>query len=326
MTLNIAMIGAGFSSAVFSWHMRKKVNCNLQIFEKSRGSGGRLSRHYTSNYSFDIGAQDLIIDSKNASPLIKHAIKQKALLAWQPTFRLDTANKNTRINFDDIACYCGNGSMNYFVKWLFDQTTIFYQTKIVELVKKNQSYFLISEKKEHFGPFDMVIFSCPTPQIQALSSVFDKELSQVHYSSCMVVNLGLSESLPVSTPHVIKHEKSIARWLIQTHLKPNASSNPGLTIQSKNLSFQELTDNKEQLLTNMIKQAQDILNTPLDIQYKHHHIWRYAKCNSPIANKYLFKSNLGIIGDCFNPKSSASNLEACIESAISLSHYIEKFL
>ena len=51
---NIAIIGAGFSAASFSYFIKK----DLDIYEKSRGAGGRCSTRRVENVGlFDHGLQ-----------------------------------------------------------------------------------------------------------------------------------------------------------------------------------------------------------------------------------------------------------------------------
>ena len=325
MSFKIGVIGAGISSAVFS-KLVKDVAL-VEVFEKSRGTGGRLSRHFAQGFNFDIGCQDIILPSPFIPNIVSNAITENALVPWKPTFRIHNAQDDTiNINLEDIACYCGNGNMNQFAKWAFDDTKITFQTKIIELISKDRAWFLLSDNGKQYGPFDMVVLSFPAPQIMALTQAFNEELSKVKYDSCLVINLGLHKALSAETPEVIKSEEKLARWIIQSHLKPNLKSKPGITIQSKPLDYFDLIKDKENLSKEMIKETVAIIDNDFKIEYKSEHVWRYSKCTRPINMSLLYKNNIGVIGDCLKVNSKQSNIESCIDSAINLSQHIKKYI
>jgi predicted NAD/FAD-dependent oxidoreductase len=72
----------------------------------------------------------------------------------------------------------------------------------------------------------------------------------------------------------------------------------------------------------MLKEANQILNTKLEITYLKTHLWRYSKCINPLSVEFLLLDNLAIIGDCMQPIAQLSLLESCIESAAQLSKHI----
>lgn len=53
--MNIAIIGAGMSGIIVAEKMQPYAN--VQIFEKARGVGGRMSTRYADDYQFDHGAK-----------------------------------------------------------------------------------------------------------------------------------------------------------------------------------------------------------------------------------------------------------------------------
>lgn len=160
----------------------------------------------------------------------------------------------------------------------------------------------------------------------ALTPTFNDELSKVTYDSCMIVSLGLSKALPSATPEVIKSEETLSRWLTQSHLKPHSTSKPGIVIQSKPLDYLHITQNKEALSREMVKECATIFNHEVEVEYKKEHIWRYSKCIRPLNKPLLYENQIGIIGDCIETRANQSNIESCIESAIKLSQHIKNLI
>ncbi len=62
MKPNLAIIGAGFSGIFLAQELREFFE--VKIFEKSRGSGGRMSTRYAENFTFDHGAQYFTAESE----------------------------------------------------------------------------------------------------------------------------------------------------------------------------------------------------------------------------------------------------------------------
>ena len=62
MTKKIAVIGAGLAGITFACKMKGKFDVN--VFEKSRGVGGRMSTREENQFTFDHGAQFFKIKKK----------------------------------------------------------------------------------------------------------------------------------------------------------------------------------------------------------------------------------------------------------------------
>ncbi len=320
MTIKIAVVGAGLSSAIVC-HQLKDL-AQITVFEKARGIGGRLSRHYQNGYVTDLGAQDIIISDLTHSSIINHSVKAGVLHPWQPRFLVGNNQEKKLIDLNTTDCFCGHGSMNAWVKWLLRDTEVVFQSRIHDIVKKDSGYMLETEAHHSFGSFDIVVITCPAPQVIDLVPSLANTLQNIEYSSCLIVNLGLSGKLPPSVPDVIKSEETLCRWLIQAHQKPYSESKPALTLQSKPLDYQTASQEKESLCQQMINDAKAIYDCPFDIEYRHQHLWRYSQCLNPITGHYLLQDNIAVIGDAFNPKGQ-SPLEACIDNAVSLSEKIK---
>lgn len=318
MPNSIAIIGAGLSAATLNYYLQSKAE--ITVFEKARGAGGRLSRHQYQDFYFDTGAQDFIQSTNHTSDFIENAMSKKILAPWQPRFRINNGSTKTDTDIKHQPIFCAQGSMSALIKPYLLSAQTHFNTRIKQLVNKDNQYFLITNDTQQYGPFNKVVFTCPAPQVMALTKQFDDALKAIEYSSCLIVHVGLGKALPQQSPDVTKSENTTLRWLIQPARKPGNISQPALTLQSKALPFENLQDNKDSLSQKMIEEACTLLDCPLDIVYQKQHLWRYSKCLSPIKQPYLADKNLFVIGDCLQPKPELSLLESCIESAKQLVH------
>lgn len=317
MKKKIALIGAGLSNGILAYLLKDKFD--ITVFEKARGVGGRLSRSSIDRHTFDLGCQDFIFAKLLDNAIIKKAINQNVLLPWQPTFQQQGYGQSKNVAINDLAIYCGNPSMNAFVKWLFAGVIVKSQQKIIALDKSNKKVHLNTEK-EGFGPFDFAVISSPAPQAIMLDNTFEKALSPVNYSSALMVNLALEKPLEKNIATVIKNESGFCRWLIQQHQKPGRELNPSLTLQSKDEDFEKIKSQQVTYQNQMIAEAKACLKNDFLIKAQKSHLWRYSKCQNPIPKPFLKNDNVAIVGDCFSINANNSTIENAIESSIALSH------
>ncbi|MDF1756841.1 MAG: NAD(P)-binding protein [Legionellaceae bacterium] len=317
MSKNIAIIGAGISGAVLSKQLSQ--NHCVSVFEKARGSGGRMSSHRYESYSFDKGAQDIQISNEDVYIIIKPALDEKIILPWKPTFMMVKEGKKIWQDIEQNTIFSGSGNLNSLVKWFLEDTKVYYGNEVTQLEKKGQRWYLHTKDEKDYGPFDLVIMSQPTEQIIALAPEFKTIVEDVQYSSCLMLYLGLNHPLSTKLPHVIFSPDTLTRWIIQNHLKPGIKTESSLTLQSKPISYTKDTKSIKKLIETMIGDAEELLESTFEINYQHHHMWRYAKVlsSNPIRSYFDKDKGLGIIGDALG-KNTESGIESAILSALDI--------
>jgi hypothetical protein len=318
----IAIIGAGVAGAFLANQLHQRYA--VTIFEKGRGSGGRLSRLQAHNYSFDKGAQDFCLTDKKVLAVFKPLLDAKILTYWQPRFQIVNKHEKKWESVGDNKHLVGVGHINALVKYFLSPIKVLYGTKISALKRRNNQWMILTDSHTDHGPFDTVIMTQPAEQVLEIAPQFQSALKDITYSSCLMIYLGLKKALSKKQADVMLCNKSMTRWIIQAHLKPGMHSLPGLTIQSKSMSYGLLKKNTETIIKSMLQEVENILEEKLLIEYQAKHIWRYAKCNNPIEHGSLWDagSGLGVIGDGLVSKTS-SGIEAAILSAMDLARRLE---
>ena len=79
--MNIAIIGAGISGIAMAKELSKN-NINIDIFEKSRGRGGRTGTKRVDNLNFDLGAQYLNNFDDEFQTVIEDMKKNNVVDIW----------------------------------------------------------------------------------------------------------------------------------------------------------------------------------------------------------------------------------------------------
>ena len=79
----LAIIGAGLSGLMLARQLASCASCDL--FEKSRGLGGRLATRYTDDYQFDHGAPDFTATSAAFRAFVRTLEQAGVVAPWQAT-------------------------------------------------------------------------------------------------------------------------------------------------------------------------------------------------------------------------------------------------
>ena len=130
--MRIAVIGAGLSGLSFAHSSRGFAD--IQLFEKSRGVGGRLATRRAADYEFDHGAQFFTCRSKSLKSLLKNDDFQSAVSEWQPKLVTLAPDSETYKRTWFEPHYVGAPSMTAFPKRLAQGLAISYSTRVLSLI------------------------------------------------------------------------------------------------------------------------------------------------------------------------------------------------
>lgn len=168
--MKIAIIGAGLSGCNAYLNL-KKQNHDIVIFEKSRGTGGRLSTKYIDDKFIDHGTP--FINTKDYTfPNFLDFLDKKVN---------ENVLKNINKNY-----YSTNG-INKLCSSLINKKNLLTNTKIVNASLNNNKWTLVDEDNNTYEDFDFLVLTIPATQI--LENNFDldeatkKQLENVLYES-----------------------------------------------------------------------------------------------------------------------------------------------
>lgn len=282
--MNIAIIGAGFSGC-YLYSKLKEKNHNITIFEKSRGTGGRLSTKYIDDKFCDHG-----------TPYFKSS---NFLFSC---FCDDLVYKD--ILYKEGEYYYPTSGINKMCSSLINKENLKTQTKIVKCEKTKNKWSLKDEKGKSYKNFDYLILTIPATQVLELDielrKAFINKLSKVTYSS--IGTLILHDEGKFSVDKDIQQSQFFKKAI-------DNSSKYGY----KNFSSFVFHANEDFSTTNNYKTKEELGNEILNyINYfqkinisenvnKIAHLWKYAFVKNRINNDFLNDkdNSLSICGDFF---------------------------
>ena len=279
MMKKIAIIGAGITGITLAHKLQK--TCEVIIFDKSRGVGGRMATRRADPYQFDHGAQFFSAHSDEFKEFLKPLISQKIVTPWQATFAEVDHNGiiEQRQWHNDSPHFVANPGMNALAKFLSKDLHISLNSQISHL-EYDQKWCLITVNNEKFTGFDWVIVTAPAEQAaRILPTDFEHSnaIKKIKMQACFSLMLGFDEPLTLPFDAARIHNADIS-WLSVNSSKPYRGTPYSLLIHSTNQwAEQHIDNNNDDMQTHLHQATSRILKLPLDhAKHKAIHAWRYA--------------------------------------------------
>lgn len=323
---NIAIIGAGLAGLTAANVLKDLAHVTL--FEKSRGTGGRMATRRNEAYHFDHGAQFFKAKTSAFINFLSPMIEKNIIKRWDARFIEFDGNKITKqqIWSDKPAHYVGSPHMNAVGKYLAQDLNISLNTRIQTMAKENHQWRLIDDKGNEQGAYDWVISAVPAPQaldILPPQTSFYQDLTSVNMKACFSLMLGFNDPLPVSFDAALVRGMDIS-WISVNSTKPERPPNFTLLVHSTNKWAQtHIDDDPLDVIDYLCQQASKVIG--LDVKEAEHkaiHGWRYANIEKQAGNAYLIDmdNKLGTCGDWL----IQGRVEAAFTSGYTIAHKIRE--
>ena len=322
MSNRVAIIGAGLAGISIACLINKKFD--TEIFEKSRGIGGRMSTRNASPFNFDHGAQYFKIKSKEFMNFATNLIEKEVIKTW--SFRHAFFNENNleklKMITDKDKYYVGAPNMNSIIHYLSKGFKINLNTKINKIIKKNNKWCLYDEDKKTFSEFNWVILCLPAEQ--ALNLIYEKIyfynlLKHIKMRGCFSLLIGRDKDLSLNFDAAYIQNNDIV-WIASNNSKPNRNNNHSLIINSSyDYAKKNINTSREVVINHMLNlinklTKKDLSNSALISL----HQWRYAEAeNNPVQNYFIDENEkIAVCGDWF--------INSRVEDAFTSAHELSK--
>ena len=325
---SLLIIGAGISGLAVARALRENISPNklsIDIVEKSRGFGGRMSCRQTkvgtSLLFFDHGAQFFTARTKEFQILLTPLIKSGLIREWLP--KLVTLSATKKIYKRDwfekhyICCHGMNGLAKSLVSQLKgNDVNIRTNAKVKNIIRLNASsgkkhwQAQIGEEEQKLG-YDWIISSIPAQQnLQIFHKAQLKpslNLESFGHSPCFSFMLALKSNFSLPFDAAVVKESPIS-WISNTSSRRANDSIDGLVIHSTNTWAEENIekDNEaiadilfENLTRILMKIDNSYGNLAQNIDHTDIHRWAHAKTKNKAGRDFLINKDqgLGFCGD-----------------------------
>ena len=313
----IAVIGAGMAGIACARTLMQAGH-EVQVFEKSRGAGGRMSTRHTEFGSFDHGAQYFTVrdarfqQALNTSPTRVAAWRANTISVQDSSGRVVVAAKPQQHEH-----YVATPGMNALVRHWAEPTALHLDT-LVELIEPDrlnasrwqlQTSGLGDSRQVHAG-FDAVLLALPATQALALLRAsgqlpkVQERIAHTEVAPCWTLMLAFPQAVRGAAfgPHWQAARSAHHRisWLARETSKPGREAIERWTVQaSPEWSKRHIEDNAERVKAKLLRGFTEITGIRAMPPYAEVHRWLYAQTVTPLGQSHVWdaKQGLGLCGD-----------------------------
>jgi renalase len=165
----VAVIGAGLAGAACAQGLRQG-GAEVTLFEKSRGSGGRMATRRaewseadgsTQRADFDHGAQLFGVRHARFGAFVARAQRAGAVAPWRAKVHAPWPAGGTRDHFVPVP------QMSALVRHTLGELPVLLQHTVQRLQRVSAGWQVVSDRGVH-GPFDQVVVALPPAQAAVL--------------------------------------------------------------------------------------------------------------------------------------------------------------
>lgn len=295
----VAIIGAGLAGVALARTLNKLAEVN--IFEKSRGLGGRMATRRAEDFQFDHGAQFFTARSPQFQSLLS-TLDEACLRSWDArVLTLEQGKKAFKREWFETH-YVAMPQMNSLAKSLAEELVVSLNTEVAAIDRAGSRWQLRDRRGAKLGEFDWIISSAPAPQTRALMpEEFSgrNALLEVEYSPCYALMLGFTSRPSVNFDAAVVRNEAVA-WIAVNSRKPGRNTGFSVVAHSNHQWSRQFPDDDEALSQAM----SDSLSALTDIDctaavHRSLHRWRYARVERDLQTDYLLDSRqqLAACGD-----------------------------
>lgn len=303
--VKIAIIGAGISGLALANTI--KNNAEIELFEKSRGFGGRVATRRANDFNFDHGAQFFKVKTLEFHNYIQPMLDQNIIKLWEARFIeiIDGKITNKRTWGNDPANYVGTPSMNSIGKYMAEGLNV-QLSKKVERISKEDKWVVYDENNEALGEYDWVISSIPPLQAQQMIpdlNVIFPNIKEYEMLACFSLMLGYEQPLELDFDAALVKGFDIS-WISVNSSKPSRDNNYTLLVHSTNKWAQEnIEKDRDWVKDYLCDELKKIIPIKTEkAEYIGLQGWRYANIMKQKKGFEYFLNNenqIGLCGDWF---------------------------
>ena len=297
-THRIAVIGAGICGASVA-HQLRQYRATVSVFEKSRGSGGRMAtRRLENDLSIDLGAPFFTAHDQQFLEQVILWEQQGYVAKWEGNL-FQYSNGQLQPSTDRQPRWVGTPRMSSLPRALLSGTNTHYQTLITTAHRDGNQWWLHDDHQQKFGPFTHLVITVPANQ--ALELLHDTpdlsaQVEKARFSAAWVIGLLFEQPLDTAIDGCFV-EGGPLRWITRDSSKPErATASDRWVIQaSAEWSQSYLEQSPKWVIETLTGHFADLLKCPIPAAHQAlAHRWRYANASQSIPSYTLSDAEMGL--------------------------------
>ena len=280
MTVPIAIIGTGIAG-LSAAHALHKAGHAVHLFDKSRGSGGRMSSTRSEAGALDLGAQYFTARDRRFVDEVQHWQAKGWASEWEPHL-YNHKNGQLTPSPDEQIRWVGSPRMSAITRGLLEHLTVTFTCRITDLFRGEKHWHLQDADGKDHGPFSHVIVATPAPQATALLASAPKLASAaagVKMDPTWAVALAFETALDTKMDGCFVQDSPLD-WLARDSSKPLRDSQPDTWVlhATSAWSRQNLDLSKEAVIEQLHGAFAELMHVAIPAPiFTQAHRWLYAR-------------------------------------------------
>uniref|UniRef100_A0A7S4IK06 Amine oxidase domain-containing protein n=1 Tax=Vannella robusta TaxID=1487602 RepID=A0A7S4IK06_9EUKA len=311
MPHRVGIVGCGLAGLVAA-RVLSSSGCEVVVWDKSRGPGGRLAAKRSPHGDIDFGAQYFTCSDSVFIEQVDKWVENGVVVPWEVSPAVIDVPGRIEAKESSTKRFVGSLKMTSISRELEKdiKSLVHYETLITS-VTRHENQWKISTNEDTVGVVDTVIVN--TPPKQALpfleqNSELHKTVNSVHMNPCWAISLTFSDPLDLSIESAFVNCGKLS-WIAKNGSKANRTQVPETWVLHANPEWSN--DNLERSPSDIESLLAEEFFTVLGIERKRYihsivHRWRYSIAKNPLSSDgYLLSQDktLGVCGDwCNNGK------------------------
>ena len=309
----IAIIGAGIAGLRLA--QRLAAIAEVDVFEKSKGFGGRMSRRRTPEFQFDHGAQFFTARSQGFQDFLSPYRDSGVVVGWSPKVVEISGGQHIPLQWTEPR-FVATPGMTELCKAMAQAINVTRSARVAALTRKGPVWTLTFDNDTEAKDYDWVFSTAPAEQSAKLLPELT-EWDTIKMQGCYSLMLGFDDPMNLPYDAAVIRDTPLA-WISVNTNKPGRAGGYAILCQSDNGWADERMEADQTLIKMELSKAfEDITGIQVaKTSYTSLHRWRFAKAVRSAATPYLLDDHMqcGAAGDW----CGEGRVESAFESAEAL--------
>lgn len=318
----VAVVGSGLAGLTAGLKL-KQLGHNVQVFEKSRGPGGRLAAKRVPGGSADVGAQYFTARNPAFIPFLQEFAGEDTFTEWTGRFGFRNAWGKWD-KFPEEPRYVGTPRMTAISRALSAHVDVVAETRVAAVQKAGSAWSLTDTAGAKLGEFDQVVITAPPAQARDLLA--DSNLTELAEAlaepvkkvlPCWAVAVRFDRPFEADYDGM-RVEHPVLYWVADNSSKPGRDDSGQWWVLHANPEWteQHVETSPDDVANLMVDAFRELLGVTGEPDNVVAHRWLYARSADSDRPGHLWfpDHNIGIAGDWL----SGGRVEGAFNSACSL--------
>ncbi len=323
--LRIAVIGAGLSGVVAARTLTGHGH-QVQIFEKARGGGGRMTTRRVQGYAFDHGAQYFTARDPHFHQRVDQWESAGIVQPWEGRIRV-VGSGGIHTETHSHRRYVGVPGMSAVARHLAENLDVAWSTRVDGIRKAERHMMLVDESGHDLGAFDIVVTSAPAEQsahLLAGHTPISEKLSAVRMTPCWAVMLVFETPLDLPFDGAFIHDSALS-WASRNSSKPGRGEGDTWVLHANGAwSTEHYELDPQKVIQRLTDSFFSVVPFPAVVPaFATAHRWRYAQAENALTVGALWDADamVGVCGDwCAGSRVEGAYLSGAAMAGKVLSH------